>query len=247
MYVHTGPGLAFVAYPEAVAQMPVAPLWSVLFFFMVFLLGLDSEFVGVEGFVTAIVDLFPNHLRRGYRKEMFIGFMCIIWFLFGLSMVTEGGMFVFQLFDTYSASGSALLWVSLFQSIAIGWIYGGERFYGDMENMLGFRINPWIRWCWKFLTPLFCLGVFIFSLVTYSALKYDGYEYPGWGQAIGWIMALSSIACIPAVMIYKFATTPGSLQERWAFLTTPRLKNQSDEARQEHYLDSYKPTEKSFL
>ena len=45
--------------------------------------------MGVEGFVTAIVDLFPNHLRRGYRKEMFIGLMCIIWFLFGLSMVTK--------------------------------------------------------------------------------------------------------------------------------------------------------------
>lgn len=242
-----GPGLAFVAYPEAVAQMPVAPLWSVLFFFMVFLLGLDSEFVGVEGFVTAIVDLFPNHLRRGYRKEMFIGLMCIIWFLFGLSMVTKGGMFVFQIFDTYSASGSALLWVSLFQSIAIGWIYGGERFYDDMENMLGFRINPWIRWCWKFLTPLFCLGVFIFSLVTYSPLKYNGYEYPGWGEAIGWIMALSSIACIPVVMIYKLATTPGSFQERWTVLITPALKKQSDEAQQDVYLGSYKPTEKSVL
>ena len=33
-------------------------------------------------------------------------------------------MYVFQLFDTYSASGSALLWVSLFQSIAVGWVYG---------------------------------------------------------------------------------------------------------------------------
>lgn len=56
-------------------------------------------------------------------------------------------------------------------------------------------------------------GVFIFSLVTYSPLKYNGYEYPGWGEAIGWIMALSSIACIPIVMIYKLATTPGSFQE----------------------------------
>ena len=36
-------------------------------------------------------------------------------------------MYVFQLFDAYSASGSALLWVALFQSIAIGWIYGEKK------------------------------------------------------------------------------------------------------------------------
>ena len=47
------------------------------------------QFVGVEGFVTAIVDLFPQHLRRGYRKELFIGLCCTLWFLVGLSMVTE--------------------------------------------------------------------------------------------------------------------------------------------------------------
>ena len=39
--------------------------------------------------MTAIVDLFPQYLRRGYRKEMFTAFVCVIWFLIGLSMVTE--------------------------------------------------------------------------------------------------------------------------------------------------------------
>ena len=43
----------------------------------------------MEGFVTAIVDLFPQHLRRGHRKEIFIGVCSIFWFLLGLSMVTE--------------------------------------------------------------------------------------------------------------------------------------------------------------
>ena len=39
--------------------------------------------------VTGIVDLFPRHLRHGHRKEMFTAFVCCIWFLLGLSMVTE--------------------------------------------------------------------------------------------------------------------------------------------------------------
>lgn len=47
------------------------------------------KFVGIEGVVTAVVDWLPHHLRRGYRKEIFTAFVCAIWFIIGLSMVTE--------------------------------------------------------------------------------------------------------------------------------------------------------------
>ncbi|KAI0215923.1 Sodium- and chloride-dependent glycine transporter 1 [Lamellibrachia satsuma] len=41
--IDSGPGLAFIVYPRALSLMPLAPMWTALFFFMLFLLGIGSQ------------------------------------------------------------------------------------------------------------------------------------------------------------------------------------------------------------
>ncbi|KAM9496931.1 sodium- and chloride-dependent GABA transporter 2 isoform 1-T2 [Clarias gariepinus] len=218
----SGPGLAFIAYPRAVSMMPFSSLWACFFFIMIVLLGMDSQFVCVESLVTAVVDMYPSVFRRKYRRELLILVVALVSFLTGLIMLTEGGMYVFQLFDYYAASGMCLLFVGIFETICIAWIYGADRFYDNIEDMIGYRPGPYIKYCWLFLTPATCFGTFAFSLIKYTPLKYNSeYVYPWWGYALGWLLALSSMVCIPLWIVYKMGTAKGTLKERFQELTTP--------------------------
>ncbi|CAC5382395.1 SLC6A6 [Mytilus coruscus] len=230
----SGPGLAFIAYPEAVAQMPAAPFWSVLFFVMILLLGLDSQFVGVEGFVTAIVDYFPHQLRRGKRREIFIGCVCIFCFTIGLSMVTEGGMYVFQLFDYYAASRIVLV-MTFFECVVVAYIYGVNRFYDNLQMMFGYKLSPFMsrlmkvmKYMWAIFTPLFSMIIFIIGAISYSELDYKRktftYQYPQWAIGVGWILALISVIWVPIIFIVRLIQTPGTLRERFFINTMPRLQ-----------------------
>ena len=56
LFLYSGQGLAFISYPDALSTLPVPQLFTVMFFFMLFLLGIDSEFALLETVLTCIYD-----------------------------------------------------------------------------------------------------------------------------------------------------------------------------------------------
>lgn len=218
----SGPGLAFIAYPRAVAMMPFPQLWAVFFFVMIILLGLDSEFVGLEALTTAISDMNPAFFQVGHRRKLLLLAVSVVSFFIGLVMVTEGGLYIFQVFDYYACSGMTLLLIAILQSVGVGWVYGADRFYDNLEDMIGYKPLPLIKYCLKYVTPVICTGTFIFSLVKYTPLKFNNtLGYPWWGYALGWWFTLSSTLMVPFWMLYNLSITPGTLRQRLSILCTP--------------------------
>ncbi|KAK7945160.1 hypothetical protein WMY93_000888 [Mugilogobius chulae] len=214
MVAESGPGLAFIAYPRGLAMMPVPHLWSVLFFIMIILLGVDSQFMYLEALMTSVSDMYPSFFLTGHRRKLLLLGICVFALGVSLFMVTEGGMYVFQIFDYYACSGIPVMFLAISETVCIGWIYGADRYYDNIADMIGYRPFPYIKYCWKFITPVVLTGVLLFSLVKFTPLKYNNvYEYPGWGYGLGLFLASSSVCTVPLWCVYKLLYTQGTFKQ----------------------------------
>ncbi|XP_029309237.1 sodium- and chloride-dependent GABA transporter 2-like [Cottoperca gobio] len=218
----SGPGLAFIAYPQAVSMMPLPQLWAAFFFIMLLFLGLDSEFVCLESLVTSISDIFPSFFFTGHRRKLLLLLICVVSLVIGLVLVTEDFMYFCLLFDYYACSGIPIMSFAILESICVGWIFGADRYYVKIKEMIGYYPSSYMKYCWRFITPSVCVVILLFSLVKFTPLKYNNtYQYPWWGFAIGIILALSSVLLIPLWILYSMAVTPGTLRQRLKTLCTP--------------------------
>ncbi|XP_059155826.1 sodium- and chloride-dependent glycine transporter 2-like [Physella acuta] len=216
--VTQGPGLTFVAYPQALATLPISPLWSVLFFLMLFTVGLDSQFGMLETILSGVMDEYPQALRR--RKTAITAVACFVEFLLGLPCITQGGIYVLQIMDWYCASFSLML-ISLAECMALAWAYGADSLARDIALMIGYKPHFWWKYMWKYITPTVVLFIWVFSVITLTPVTYGDYSYPSWAVAIGWLLAVISVIPIPMVAMLQILKTEGSFIERLKLLLRP--------------------------
>ncbi|XP_075152282.1 solute carrier family 6 member inebriated isoform X2 [Haematobia irritans] len=221
-----GPGLIFVVYPQAMAKMPYAQLWAVMFFFMLLCLGLNSQFAIVEVVVTSIQDGFPNWIKKhlGYH-EIVVLIVSVISFLFGLPNLIQGGIYFFQLMDHYAASVT-IMFLAFCQMIAIAWFYGTGRLSKNVKQMTGKAPSLYLKSCWILFGPCLLFAIWILSLINYKEPTYHNgrYTYPDWAYGIGWMFASFSLVCIPGYAIVNLFKAQGrDLQERFQSALRPNI------------------------
>ncbi|KAJ8368942.1 hypothetical protein SKAU_G00089700 [Synaphobranchus kaupii] len=176
----------------------------------------------MEGFITSVTDLFPTVLRKARHREIFLLLFCLTCFFLQLVMVTEGGMYVFQLFDYYACNGTCVFFLCVFEVLAMGWLFGAERMTNVIEDMTGERPSLIFKLCWLYFTPLVTLGSFIYSVVEYQPLTFNRwYVYPDWAYVLGWLLALSSVVLVPGWSLLKLSISSGTLRQRLSLLCHP--------------------------
>ncbi|XP_071769165.1 sodium- and chloride-dependent transporter XTRP3 [Centroberyx gerrardi] len=209
-----GTGLAFIVYSEAIKNMPLSQLWSVLYFFMLLLLGMGSMLGNITAIITPLRDF--QVLSRNISSETFNGLVCLFCLLLGLGFTTRSGNYWFTMFNDYGATFS-LLFVVLIEVITVSYIYGIKRFEKDIEDMLGHRPNWYWKIMWVVVSPLLLIALFIFYIVNYikgGTPTYQAWdkdlgksvltEYPVYGQVFIGLLLASSVSCVPLTALYAY-------------------------------------------
>ncbi|CAJ0570675.1 unnamed protein product, partial [Mesorhabditis spiculigera] len=170
-----GMGLAFIAYPEAASLMPMGWVFALVFFLMLFIIGIGTQFVLVSALPSAIVDAFPNFM--GGKGKM-------------------NGMYWLDVMDTFGGS----VVIPLSSAIAVimtCYIYGLRNFLDDIGEMFGERRNWFSTYligtrsyyftiCWLVTVPI--LGHFVFGykiLDIFERIFAPKPEYPTWAYCFG--------------------------------------------------------------
>ncbi|XP_017860214.1 PREDICTED: sodium-dependent nutrient amino acid transporter 1 isoform X1 [Drosophila arizonae] len=203
--VKGGAGLAFISYPDAIAKFKQLPqIFSVLFFLMLFVLGIGSNIAMTSCTVTAIRDRFPNF--KQWQCSLLIA---VVSFIIGLMYITPGGQYMLTLVDFFGASMIALV-LGIAELYTIGWIYGTDRLCKDIEFMLGRKVGLYWRLCWGIFTPLIMTIILIYFYATYEPLVYNNQAFPAWAYGIGWSITAFGVMQLPLWMLVAIIREPGN-------------------------------------
>lgn len=172
-----GPGLAFMTYPKAITMLPAAQqIFGIIFFLMLFLLGIDSAFSLTEAASSAFSDEFKlNHHRCTVT-------ICTLGFFGGLLFSTGGGLYWLDIVDHWM-NQYGLVVVAFLECIFLGWFFNLKWLQEQVNKYAEIKLGGWWIFTIKYITPIVLGTIIITFLIEEIKKPYEG--YPMWALLLG--------------------------------------------------------------
>ncbi|MFW6132319.1 MAG: sodium-dependent transporter [Planctomycetota bacterium] len=203
--VDSGPGLAFVAFPYALAQLPGAAWFGAVFFIALLLLGIDSAFSITESVLASLVD------KTGWKRSWTLIGLTVVGFGLGLVYCTRGGLaWLGGIDDFINSSWGGIALLGLLEAVVVGWSYRIGRLREHANERSDWRLGVWWDWLIRYVAPLVLSGLFTWSLLE----KFTGgrFLYDADGTLIVPTLAglIVAIAMPLLAMVLSLIRSPGA-------------------------------------
>lgn len=217
--VKGGPGLAFVAFPYALAQLPGSAWWSLIFFFTLITLGIDSAFSITEGVLAGIVD------KTGWPRWIVLPVLSVIGIVTGLFYCTQGGLNWLGTIDGFINGTWGIAFIGMLECIILGWVYRTETLREHANQRSDWKLPRLWNYLIRIVIPVVLGTLFFWSL--FDDLTADGGFLKGPdGWKIQNCVGLGVMALVPAAaIILSVIKSPvrgfGSIVSETEMLKTP--------------------------
>ena len=171
--VSSGPTLAFVTLPTALAALPFGKgFFAVMFFGAILTLAVDSMFALIEAITMTARNQFGK-LRNLSQPKLVAG-LCVVFFAWSLMFATGNGLYRLDVIDHFFF-GHLFYVAIVLQIILFTWVFGAEKIRQLVNSVSKYKLGSWFNVVIKWLAPAAFLYLYISTLPKELNEAYGGY------------------------------------------------------------------------
>lgn len=182
----SGLGLAFITYPTAISQLPVAAaLFGAIFFLVLLTFGINSAFSMIESVRAAVRE-------KGFSRHRATFVICLLGFLLSVPLATGAGVYWVEIADHF-ISNFGLVLIGLMECIVFGYIMGAKHIRRAINEVSDFPVGKWWEYLVRIVAPVILVVIALASFIELLAEGYAG--MPAAALLVGvLIVAISLVA-----------------------------------------------------
>ncbi|MCF7816745.1 MAG: sodium-dependent transporter [Kiritimatiellales bacterium] len=168
--IKSGPGLAFVVYPEAINQLPAGKtIFGLLFFLVLIMAGLSSAISLVEAFCCSLIDKF------NFDRKKTVTVVCMVGCLGSVVFTTRAGLLILDIVDHF-VNNYGLVTGGIVECLLVGWVLKASVARRHVGGAGGVRLPKFWDVLVRYITPAMLLVVIGFALYSEFGGNYGGYS-----------------------------------------------------------------------